>query len=124
MPDRNTIARVLLICYALGSVVVVIPLLLDLPGSGELAGTTSGMILAAALLALGLGAAMAARDPWQHRLMIQVLTAFTALAALAILIRILFHDETYRVDPAWFVLPFAIAAPVLFTVFYPRPPEA
>jgi predicted Abi (CAAX) family protease len=97
--------------------------LLDVPGAGELAGTTSGKILAAAILALGFGAAMAARDPWRNRLMIQVLIAFTALATLAILIRVLFHDEPYSVDPAWMVLPFAAALPVLFVIFYPRAPS-
>ena len=55
--------------------------------------------------------------------MIQVLIAFTALAAIAILSRLLFHNEHYRIDPAWVVLPFAIAAPVLLGVFYPRAPR-
>lgn len=119
---RTIILRVLLILYALGSVVIVIALLLHVSGAGELAGTTSGKILAAALGALGFGAAMAARDPWRSRLMIQVLMAFTAMAALAILTRPLFHDEPYDVDPAWLVLPFTAAAPVLLAVFYPRAP--
>ena len=123
MSSSNIAARTLLVLYALGSLAVVMPLLLDLPGAGELAGTTSGKILAAAIFSLGYGAAMAARDPWRHRLVIQVLIAFTALATLAILTRILFHDEPYRVDPAWFVLPFAAAAPVLLAVFYPRDPH-
>ena len=122
MSQKNTVARVLLVLYALGSVAVVIPLLLDLPGAGELAGTTSGMILAAAIFALGFGAAVAARDPWRNRVVVQVLIAFTALATLAILIRVLFHDEPYSIDPAWMILPFAAALPVLFAVFYPRAP--
>ena len=71
MPSNNTAARVLLIPYRLGSLAVVVALLLDLPDTGELAGTTSGMILAAAILALGFGAARAARDPWRNRLMIR-----------------------------------------------------
>jgi hypothetical protein len=123
VPDRIATTKVLLVLYAIGSVAVVIPLLLGLPGSGELGGTTSGKVLCAALLALGIGAALAARDPWKNRIMIQVLMAFTAFAALAIATRILFHDEPYSIDPAWFVLPFAVAAPVLFAVFYPRGPE-
>ena len=54
----------------------------------------------------------------------QVLIGFTALATVAILVRLLFHNEQYDVDPAWIVLPFAAAAPVLLAVFYPRtPPE-
>ncbi len=123
LSSNNTAARVLLILYALGSLAVVVPLLLDLPGTGELAGTTSGKILAAAIFSLGYGAAMAARDPRRHRLVIQMLIAFTALATLAIFTRILFHNEPYRVDPAWIVLPFAAAAPVLLAVFYPRAPH-
>jgi hypothetical protein len=120
---RTIVVRVLLLLYALGSVAVAMPLVLDLTGAGELAGTTSGKILAAAVFSLGCGAAMAARNPWRNRLMIQVLIAFTALAALAILSRLLFHDEPYRIDPAWLVLPFAIAATVLLAVFYPRAPR-
>jgi hypothetical protein len=123
VPDRIAITKVLLVLYAVGSVAVVIPLLLGVPGSGQLGGTTSGKVLCAALLALGMGAALAARDPWKNRIIIQVLIAFTALATLAIATRVLFHHEPYSVDPAWFVLPFAAAAPVLFAVFYPRGPE-
>jgi hypothetical protein len=119
---RNSVARVLLVLYALGSLAVVVPLLLDLPGAGELAGTTSGKILAAAVFALAFGAAMASRDPWGNRVIVQVLIAFTALAAVAVLTRVLFHEEPYSVDPAWLVLPFAAAMPVLFSVFYPRAP--
>jgi peptidoglycan/LPS O-acetylase OafA/YrhL len=121
--ERNFIVRVLLIVYALGSVAVVIPLLLEVPGSGDLAETTSGKILAGAILALGVGAALAARDPWQNRVMIKVLILFTALASVAIVLRILFHGEPYDVDPAWLVLPVSIGASILFTVFYPRTPE-
>jgi hypothetical protein len=124
LATKNTVARVLLVLYALGSFAVVIPLLLDLTGTGELSGTTSGKILAAAIFSLGLGAGLAARDPWRNRLLIQVLIAFTGLAALAILWRLLFHEEFYEIDPAWVVLPFACAAPVLLAVFYPRPPES
>jgi hypothetical protein len=122
MSQSNTAARVLLVLYALGSLAVVVPLLLGLPGAGELAGTTSGKILAAAVLALGFGAAMASKDPWGNRVIVQVLIAFTALAAVAILIRVLFHEEPYSVDPAWMVLPFAASMPVLFAVFYPKAP--
>jgi hypothetical protein len=117
------VLRVILVLYAVGSVAVAVPLVLDLTGAGELAGTTSGKILAAAILSLAFGAALAARDPWRDRTVVKVLIAFTALAALAILSRLLFHDESYAVDPAWMVLPFAIAAPVLLAVFYPRSPE-
>lgn len=116
-------ARVLLALYAAASLAVVVPMLLNVRGTGELAGTTSGKILAAALLALAWGAVLAARDPWRNRVVIQVLIAFTALAALAITVRLLFHDEPYDVDPAWIVLPFAAAAPILFAAFYPRPPQ-
>jgi hypothetical protein len=121
MPARTTIIRTLLGLYALGSAAIALALLFALPGTGELSGTTSGKVLAAALVALGFGAVMAMRDPWRDRVIIQILIVFTALASLAILSRLLFHHEPYSVDPAWVVLPFAVAAPVLFAAFYPRP---
>lgn len=124
MSTKNSVARILLALYALGSLAVVIPLVFDLSNTGELAGTTSGKILAAAILALGIGAALAARDPWGNRSVIIVLMVFMGLAALAILWRLLFHRESYAVDPAWMVLPVAIAGPVLLAVFYPKPPSA
>ena len=120
MITRMSILRVLLGLYAAGSVAVVGLLLVDAPGAGELAGTTSGKVLAAAILALGFGAAMAARDPWRNRTMIKVLIVFTALAALAVVTRLVLHDEPYDLDPAWLVLPFAAALPVLFIVLFPR----
>ncbi len=123
MSAKNTLTRVLLVLYAVGSVAIVIPLLLDLPGAGDLAGTTSGKVLAAAILALAAGASLAVRDPWQHRAVIMVLMLFMGLAAVAILWRLLFHHEAYAVDPAWILLPLAVAGPVLFAVLYPKPPE-
>ena len=119
---RNTVARVLLVLYAIGSAAIGLALLLAFPGTGELSGTTSGKVLAAALFALGFGAVMAMRDPWRNRLVIQILIAFTTMASLAIIVRLLFHDEPYAVDPAWVVLPFGVAIPVLLAVFYPRAP--
>ena len=123
MITRNTATSVLLIVYAFGSVGVTLPLLLDATGTGNLAGTTSGKVLAAAILAMGFGAAMAARDPWQHRLTIQVVMIFTVLAALAVVYRILSHRDFYDVDPSWMVLAVAVAVPLLLTVFYARPPQ-
>jgi 4-amino-4-deoxy-L-arabinose transferase-like glycosyltransferase len=117
---RNRIAQTLLVLYAAGSVAVAIPLLFAFPGAGDLADTTSGKILAAALLAMALGALAAARDPWSNRVLILVVGAFTAMSALAIMYRLAFEEHSG--DPAWLVLPFAIAAPLLFAVFYPRPP--
>ena len=122
MSDRNSMTRVLLVVYAIGSVVVALPLLFALEGSGELKNTTSGKILAASLLALGLGAVLAARDPWQNRLMVTVITTFTTLAAFAIAYRLVFEHKFH--DPAWVVLPLAVAAPILFGVFYPHRPDA
>jgi len=120
VPHRNRVAQILLVLYAAGSVAVAIPLLFAFGNAGDLANTTSGKILAAALLAMALGALVAARDPWQNRVLVLVVIAFTAMSALAITYRLLFRDHTD--DPAWMVLPLAIAAPVLFAAFYPRPP--
>ena len=93
---RNTVARILLILYALGCLAVTVTQLLNGPGSGDMPWTTSGKILAAATFAFGFGAAMASRDPWQNRLVIQILIVFMACTTLAIVYRILTHGE---VDP-------------------------
>jgi peptidoglycan/LPS O-acetylase OafA/YrhL len=119
--ERNRVARLLLVLYALGSVAVAIPLLFAFSHAGDLADTTSGKVLAAALLAMALGALAAARDPWQNRVMILVVIAFTSMSALAVVYRLVFAGHTS--DPAWSILPFALAAPVLFALFYPRPPS-
>jgi len=118
--DRNRVARILLVLYALGSVAIAVPLLFAYGHAGDLADTTSGKILAAALVAMGCGALAASRDPWRNRLMIQVVMAFTALSSLAIVYRLAF--EGHAVFPTLILLPFAVAAPVLFAVFYPRRP--
>jgi hypothetical protein len=120
MPRRNRITQFLLVLYAAGSVVVAIPLLFAFGNAGDLADTTSGKVLAAALLAMALGALLAARDPWANRVLIPVLIAFTAMSALAIVYRLAFEEHVN--DPAWMVLPFAVAAPALLTLFYPRAP--
>jgi len=119
--DRNRVARMLLVVYAIGSVAIPIPLLLSFGNAGDLADTTSGKILAAALLAIGFGALAASRDPWRHRLMIQVVMAFTTLSSLAIAYRLALED--HPVFPTLILLPFAVAAPVLFALFYPRRPS-
>lgn len=113
--------QLLLVLYAAGSVAVAIPLLFAFANAGDLADTTSGKVLAAALLAMALGSLLAARDPWGNRVLILVLIAFTAMSALAIAYRLAFREHAN--DPAWIVLPLAIAAPVLLALFYPRPPH-
>jgi hypothetical protein len=111
--------RVLLAIYIAGSVAVAVPLVLNLVG--DLSNSTSGKVLAAAVIALGLGAALAFRDPWANRSVILVLIAFTSLASLAILYRLLFEPQ-HEPDPARYLLPLALAAPILLAVFYPRAP--
>jgi hypothetical protein len=116
--DRLRVIRLLLFLYFLSSVAVATPLLLDVRHAGNLAATTSGKILAAALVAMGIGALGAARDPLRQRLMIRVLIVFTALSDVVIAYRL--AAERHPHDPAWIVLPFAIAAPVLVAPFCPR----
>ena len=96
--DRNTGARVLLVLYVVGTVTVALPLVLNL--AGDLSNTTSGKILAAALIALGAGAALAIRDPWADRRMIQVLIVFTSLATLAIVYRLALPDSRCAANSA------------------------
>ena len=50
--------------------------------------------------------------------MILVLIVFTTLAAFAILSRLI--GDQHRHDPAAILLPFVVACPVLFAIFYPR----
>jgi len=116
--DRLNVMRVLLVVYFVASCAVAVPLVLFTRHAGNLSGTTSGRVLAAALVAMGIGALGAARDPAGQRLVIRVLIIFTALASLAIIYRLV--AERHPHDLAWFLLPVAIAAPVLLTWFYPR----
>jgi hypothetical protein len=116
--QRNAITKLLLILYVLGSVAVILPLALD--RAGDLSATTSGKILAAAIGALAVGAALALRDPWAHRAVVQVLIFFLSLAALGILYRLLF--EGHPPLPTAVVLAVDLAGAVLFILFYPRPP--
>ena len=108
MSSNNTIVRVLLAVYVAGSVAVAVPLVLNL--AGDLSNSTSGKVLAAAVIALGLGAALAIRDPWANRIMILVLIVFTSLATVAILYRLLFEPQ-HEPYPARFLLPLSLAAP-------------
>ena len=120
MSSNHTIVRTLLAVYVAGSAAVAVPLVLNL--AGDLSNSTSGKVLAAAVIALGLGAALAIRDPWQNRIIILVLIVFTSLATVAVLYRLLFEPQ-HDPDPARFLLPLSLAAPLLFAVFYPRPPQ-
>jgi peptidoglycan/LPS O-acetylase OafA/YrhL len=117
----NRVAQVLLVAYFVGSVAVALPLLFSLGHAGNLADTTSGKILGAAVLSLGIGALIAARDPWRGRVVIQVLIVFTSLSTLAIVYRLVAEDHPH--DPARFLLVPGVAAPVLFVLFYPRAPQ-
>jgi hypothetical protein len=120
--ERNKVMRLLLVAYAVATVAIAIPLAFALRGTGDLASTTSGKVLAAALLALGLGALRASREPWRDRLMVQVLIVFTGLSALAITYRVVFEDHPFL--PAGILLFLAVATTILLVVFYPRPVEA
>ena len=117
---RSSILRVVLVLYMVGSLAVVIPLVLDL--AGDLSATTSGKILAAALVALAVGAGLALRDPWAHRAVIQVLIVFLALAAVAIMYRLVF--ENHALLPTATLLVVDVLAAALLVALYPRAPEA
>src|SRR5664279_5119853 len=78
---------------------------------------TSGKVLAAALLALGIGALVATTDPHRHRLMITVAILFALFAAAAIVYRL--HWEHHLHDPAKYLLFLVVGYPLLALVFYP-----
>jgi hypothetical protein len=122
VPSRTRVAQGLLILYFVGSIAVALPLLFSFGRAGDLVNTTSGKVLGAALLSLGVGALVAARDPWRNRVMIQVLIIFTTLSTLAIVYRLIV--ERHHHDVSWFLLPVAAAAPVLLAIFYPRQPAS
>lgn len=113
--------RTLLWLYALGAVLVAIPVAFAFGRAGDLAGTTSGKALAGALLVLGYGALRASRDPWRHRLVVQMLLLFAAFSALAVSYRLVFERQ-HEWGPAALVLVVCIAAVALLARFYPRPP--
>ena len=110
--------RILLLVYFVASLAVAFPMALGLRGVGELAGTTSGKVLAAAIVALAIGALLASTDPRRHRGVILVLIVFTSLATIAILSRLI--GDEHRHDPAAILLPVVAACPVLLAIFFPR----
>jgi len=119
---RTRVLRTALWLYALGCVLVAIPVAFALGRAGDLAGTTSGKALAGALLVLSYGALRSSRDPWRHRVIVQMLILFAAFAALAVSYRLLFEGQHER-GPAAVVLVVCVAAVALLTAFYPRPPK-
>jgi hypothetical protein len=123
MTSREKLLKITLLAFAFGSPVISAAVAVGRGDAGNLADTTSGKVLASALLALGYAAFTASRDPWRHRLIVRVLIVFTALATLSILYRLAFgpaYHHAYARDPAWYVLPFAMAPCVLFLLLYPR----
>ena len=124
MHREARLTRVVLACYFAGSVIIAAALAFGVGRAGNLAGTTSGRVLAAAVLSLGIGALLAARDPFRDRAVIRVLIVFTSLSALAIAYRLFAERSTHPHDPAWLVLPFAVAAPLLLALSYPRAPQS
>ncbi|HQF52875.1 MAG TPA: hypothetical protein PLE63_08070 [Thermoleophilia bacterium] len=117
---KNGVCRILLAVYATSSVGIAAVLALGLPGTGDLSGTTSGHILSAAILALAFGAARAVRDPWESRVVVQVIIAFTAMATVMIAAHAVAHSHGGP-DRAWVLVPLSLACPLLFAVFYPTP---
>ncbi len=57
MVDRLKAIRLLLVVYFLASIAIAIPLVFYVNDAGNLSGTTSGKVLAAALVAMGIGRA-------------------------------------------------------------------
>jgi Mn2+/Fe2+ NRAMP family transporter len=116
------VLRTALWLYALGAVLVAIPVAFAFGSAGDLAGTTSGKALAGALLVLSYGALRASHNPWRHRVIVQMLILFAVFAALAVTYRLVF--EGHARGPAALVLVVCVAAVALLTAFYPRPPQA
>ena len=115
-PSRAAV--VLQLAYAVACMAAAVPLILALGPVAAATNQTSVRVLGCALLALGFGAAWAARDPFRHRAVIGIEIVFTAATALALVYR-LAADENVR-DRAWLMLPLLAICVVLLVISYPR----
>jgi len=84
---------------------------------------TGGKVLAAAVLALGIGSLLAARDPYRHRVMVQTLIVFNAAGPVGLLYRVLFESEMTPIGASWTFIALMTGFLVLFYVFYPQREE-
>ena len=84
---------------------------------------TGGKVLAAAVLALGIGSLLAARDPYRHRVMVQTLIVFNAAGLVGLLYRVLFESEMTPIGASWTFIALMTGFLVLFYVFYPQREE-
>jgi len=75
-------------------------------------------VLGAALIALGIGSLLAARDPLRHRIMVQTEIVFTGLAALALAYRLIMQSSTTP-HVGWVFLVVLATFFVAFCLFYP-----
>ncbi len=113
---RLVVSAVLLVLFGLASLGAAGLLLLGVVPRAEIH-MTSGKVLAGALVALGVGAFIAALDPHRNRIMIVVATLFALTCAAAIIYRL--HYEQHPTDPARLLLPFVLAYPVMAVAFFP-----
>ena len=123
MPAHNAACRWTLIAHFFTAMVIGIPCLFFV---GEAANWihwwwydyTMVKILGAAVVALGIGSLLAARDPLRYRIMVQTEIVFTGLAALALAYRLIMQSSTTpRVG--WVFLVVLAAFFVAFCLFYP-----
>lgn len=110
--------RLVLYAFAGAGVSAAAALFLLLGPASTASNGTSVRVLGAALAALGLGAAIAARDPYRHRVLIVIEMVFMALASLALAYRIVFEDKTH--DRAWLILPPMLVCLTLLGWLFPR----
>ncbi|HQK94751.1 MAG TPA: hypothetical protein PLD23_14675 [Armatimonadota bacterium] len=113
---RAVVSGLLLVLFGLASFMSAAVLLLGIVPRAAIH-MTSNKVLAGALVAMGIGAFVAALDPYRHRLMIAVAALFASFAAGAILYRL--HEGQHVDDPVRLLLPFVIAYPVLALIFFP-----
>lgn len=117
MTRRFGALRTLLAIYFLASAAVAAIIAFKIGRGGNLADTTSGRILAGAVLTLGLGALAASFDPHRYRVAIQLVMLFLALSIPALAYRVFFESHTS--DPAWLILPGVIIFLAVLGYLYP-----
>ena len=124
MSAHNAACRWTLIAHFFTAMVIGIPCLFFV---GEAANWihwwwydyTMVKILGAAVVALGIGSLLAARDPLRYRIMVQTEIVFTGLAALVLGYRLLSQESTTP-HVGWVFLVVLALFFVAFSVFYPR----
>lgn len=128
MSTRTRVCRWVLIAYFAVAMICSLPMFFLLGRTAQWIhwawyDPTGGKILGAAVFALGIGALLAARDPYRHRVTVQTGIVFTAVSVVTLLYRVLFESDLTPVTASWAFIAVMASFLILFCVFYPRHEE-